>query len=195
MKTQQVPISQVQIDPHNPRILSKEKFEKLKTSIQEFPEMLKVRPLVVADGYVIGGNMRLLAMKDLGYREVYIIDVTDWTKTQRDEFMIKDNVSFGEWDWDMLGNEWNTIEIAEWGLDVWQNPDDKNLLDAELEWTDMPEYAQEDLTPSRQIIVSFRNEKDVQAFAKLLGQKITDKTKSVWHPFAENVKQFDKTYE
>ena len=157
--------------------------------------MLEVRPLVVAEGVVIGGNMRLLAMKDLGFREVSVIDVTEWTQAKRDEFMIKDNVSFGEWDWDLLGNEWNSIEIAEWGLDVWQNPDDKNSLDAELEWTDMPEYLQEDLTPSRQIIVSFRNEKDVQAFAKLLGQKITDKTKSVWHPFAENVKQFDKTYE
>lgn len=104
-ETKLIPISQVQIDPNNPRQLSKEKFSSLKKSIEKFPEMLDVRPLVVADGFVIGGNMRLLAMKDLGYKEVPVIDVTDWTQAQRDEFMIKDNVNFGTWDWDILANE------------------------------------------------------------------------------------------
>lgn len=67
--------------------------------------MLEVRPLVVADGVVVGGNMRLRALQDLGYKEVPVIDVTNWTQAQRDEFMIKDNVSFGDWDWDVLANE------------------------------------------------------------------------------------------
>ena len=82
--------------------------------------MLDVRPLVVANGYVVGGNMRLLAMKDLGYKEVPVIDVTDWTQGQRDEFMIKDNINFGEWDYDLLANEWEGTDLDDWGLDLWQ---------------------------------------------------------------------------
>jgi len=82
--------------------------------------MLEVRPIVVADGIVVGGNMRLLAMKDLGFREVTAIDVTDWTQGQRDEFMIKDNLNFGDWDYDMLANEWEGTDLDNWGLDLWQ---------------------------------------------------------------------------
>ena len=81
--------------------------------------MLEVRPLVVADGVVVGGNMRLLAMKDLGYREVSVIDVTEWTQEKRDEFMIKDNLSFGDWDYDLLANEWNIDDLTDWGMDLW----------------------------------------------------------------------------
>ena len=120
IQTIKVPISQVQVDPKNPRILNKEKFKKLKSSIEQFPEMLEVRPLVVANGYVVGGNMRLLAMKDLGYKEVPVIDVTTWTQGQRDEFMIKDNINFGDWDYDLLANEWEGTDLAEWGMDLWE---------------------------------------------------------------------------
>ena len=81
--------------------------------------MLEVRPLVVAEGVVIGGNMRLLAMKDLGYREVSVIDVTEWTQEKRDQFMIKDNLSFGDWDYDLLANEWNIDDLTDWGMDLW----------------------------------------------------------------------------
>ena len=81
--------------------------------------MLEVRPLVVADGVVIGGNMRLLAMKDLGYREVPAIDVTEWTHAERDEFMIKDNLNFGDWDYDLLANEWKINDLTDWGMDLW----------------------------------------------------------------------------
>ena len=81
--------------------------------------MLEVRPLVVADGVVVGGNMRLLAMKDLGFREVSVIDVTEWTQEKRDQFMIKDNLSFGDWDYDLLANEWNIDDLTDWGMDLW----------------------------------------------------------------------------
>ena len=124
MKTQKVPISQVSIDPHNPRTITKEKFQELKQSIIDFPEMQLVKPLIVADGLVIGGNMRLLAFKDLGYREVHIIDVTTWTQAKRDEFMIRDNTHYGVWDYDALANEWDTLPLNDWGLEVWQPEED-----------------------------------------------------------------------
>ncbi len=120
MKTQKVQIETIKLDPSNPRSITKEKFEELKQSIKDFPQMELVKPLIIADGFVIGGNMRLLAMKDLGYREVLVNDVTEWTQAQRDEFMIKDNTHYGAWDYDALANEWDTLPLTDWGLDVWE---------------------------------------------------------------------------
>jgi hypothetical protein len=193
---QQVKINKVKSNPSNPRIIKNDKFMKLVKSIQDFPEMLKLRPIVVdEDMVVLGGNMRLKASKQAGLKDIWIEVAEGLTEEQKKEFIVKDNVGFGEWDWAMLGNEWNTIKITEWGLDVWENQDDKNELDADLEWTDMPEFNQEDKTPIRQLIVSFKNEDDIKSFAKLLNQQITDKTKSLWFPEVKNAKQFDKTYE
>tara|TARA_A100000172_G_scaffold81163_1_gene73493 strand:+ start:7301 stop:7888 length:588 start_codon:yes stop_codon:yes gene_type:complete len=193
---QQVKINKVKSNPSNPRIIKNDKFLKLVKSIQEFPEMLKLRPIVVdEDMVVLGGNMRLKASKQAGLKDIWIEVAEGLTEEQKKEFIVKDNVGFGEWDWAMLGNEWNTIKITEWGLDVWENQDDKNDLDADLEWTDMPEFNQENKMPTRQLIVSFKNEDDIKSFAKLLNQQITDKTKSLWFPEVKNVKQFDKTYE
>ena len=132
MKTKQVPISQVSIDPHNPRTITKEKFEELKQSIIDFPEMQLVKPLIVADGLVIGGNMRLLAFKDLRYREVHIIDVTAWTQAKRDEFMIRDNTHYGAWDYDALANEWDTLPLTDWGLEVWQSENEPEQPDLDF---------------------------------------------------------------
>jgi hypothetical protein len=94
----------------------------------------------------------------------------------------------------MLGNEWNTIKITEWGLDVWENQDDKNELDTELEWSGMPEFNNDDLSPKRQIILSFKTDEDVQLFAKLINQELTTKTKSVWFPKVNDLVQKDKAY-
>jgi len=102
--------------------------------------MLEVRPLVVAEGVVVGGNMRLLAMKDLGYREVSVIDVTEWTQEKRDEFMIKDNLSFGDWDYDLLANEWNIDDLTDWGMDLWDTePEEMKGLTDEDEVPEAPE--------------------------------------------------------
>ena len=106
--------------------------------------MLEVRPLVVAEGVVVGGNMRLLAMKDLGYREVSVIDVTEWTQEKRDEFMIKDNLSFGDWDYDLLANEWNIDDLTDWGMDLWDTePEEMQGLTDE---DDVPEAPEEPIT-------------------------------------------------
>jgi hypothetical protein len=88
--------------------------------------MLEKRPIVVdEDMMVLGGNMRLKASKEAGLKEVWIDIAEGWTQEQKDEFIVKDNVGFGEWEWDMLANDWNSIILAEWGVDVWQNEDDK----------------------------------------------------------------------
>tara|TARA_R100000655_G_scaffold9883_2_gene24302 strand:+ start:721 stop:1287 length:567 start_codon:yes stop_codon:yes gene_type:complete len=129
---QQVKTSQVKGNPSNPRIIKNDKFKKLVKSIQEFPEMLKLRPIVVdEDMMVLGGNMRLKASVDAGLKEVWIEVAEGLTEEQKKEFIVKDNVGFGEWDWDMLGNEWDNTKLGEWGMDVWQPEEavDYSILD------------------------------------------------------------------
>lgn len=118
-----VSINQIKPNPKNPRTIRDEKFEKLKQSIQDFPDMLNKRPLVCftdKDGkyVVLGGNMRLKASKEVGLKELPIILADEWTEEQKQEFLIKDNVGFGEWNWDELQTDWDTDQLNEWGLDV-----------------------------------------------------------------------------
>ena len=116
--TQKVNIRDIKQNPNNPRIIKDHKFSKLVKSIREFPEMLKLRPIVVNEHNVIlGGNMRYKACIEAGLQEVYI-QKAELTSEQQKEFIIKDNVGFGEWDWDILGNEWEAEELSEWGLDM-----------------------------------------------------------------------------
>ena len=125
MRIQTVRIETIQGNRDNPRIVNKAKFEKLKKSIQEFPEMLNLRPLIVNEHNVIlGGNMRYKALVELGYKEIPVIRAEDLTERQAQEFIVKDNLSYGDWDFDILANEWDSVELEDWGLDVWQNEDD-----------------------------------------------------------------------
>ena len=118
---EKVKISKVVPNENNPRFIKDYKFKKLVKSIQDFPEMLKLRPIVVnKDMVVLGGNMRLKACKEAGLKEVYILKADELTEQQQREFIVKDNVGFGEWDWDILANEWNNQQLKEWGMDVWQ---------------------------------------------------------------------------
>jgi hypothetical protein len=113
-----VKISEVKVNPNNPRLIKDDKFKKLVQSVKDFPEMLDIRPIVVnKDMIILGGNMRFKACKEAGLKEVPII-ITDLTEEQQKEFLIKDNVSGGEWDWDILANEWNTDDLENWGLDL-----------------------------------------------------------------------------
>jgi DNA modification methylase len=119
MEIKNVKLSEVKSNPNNPRIIKDDKFTKLVKSIKEFPKMLEIRPIVVnADMIVLGGNMRLKACKEAGLKEVPVIFAQDLTEEEQKQFIIKDNVGFGEWDWDMIANEWDAAEIQEWGLDI-----------------------------------------------------------------------------
>jgi ParB-like chromosome segregation protein Spo0J len=118
-----VKINEVKPNPKNPRLIKDGKFQKLVTSIKEFPDMLNKRPLIVFTDVdnkyvVLGGNMRLKACKEIGIKEIPIIVADEWTEEQKNEFLIKDNVGFGEWDWDSLANEWDTEKLDDWGLDL-----------------------------------------------------------------------------
>ncbi len=118
-------INKLKPNRHNPRIIKDKKFKKLIKSIKEFPEMLDLRPIVVdEDMTILGGNMRYKACIDAGLKEVPVTIAKGLTDAQKQEFIVKDNVGFGEWEWDMLANEWDSVQLAEWGLDVWENQDD-----------------------------------------------------------------------
>jgi len=116
---QNVPINTVKANPNNPRIIKDDKFAKLVKSINEFPQMLNLRPIVVNDDMVVlGGNMRLKACKEAGLKEIPIIKASELTEQQQKEFIVKDNVGFGEWDWEDLANNWDSEQLTEWGLDI-----------------------------------------------------------------------------
>lgn len=119
MKTIKVKITDIKANPNNPRLIKDDKFAKLVKSVQEFPEMLEIRPIVVnTDMVVLGGNMRLKACKEAKIKELTVIVADNLTEEQQREFLIKDNTSGGEWDWEVLANEWDSEELEEWGLDV-----------------------------------------------------------------------------
>ena len=130
MKSEIIKLYKIKSNPNNPRLIKDDKFHKLVKSIKEFPEMLKLRPIVVNDDLIVlGGNMRLKACKEAGLKEVPIIKASELTVKQQREFIVKDNVGFGEWDWDLIANEWNTVELENWGMDSWQNIDDLETSD------------------------------------------------------------------
>jgi DNA modification methylase len=116
---QKIKVSEIRPNPNNPRVIKDDKFKKLVKSITDFPQMLELRPIVVNDEMIVlGGNMRLKALEHLGIEETYIIKAGDLTDKQEQEFIIKDNVGYGEWDWEQLANEWDVEDLDEWGLDL-----------------------------------------------------------------------------
>jgi hypothetical protein len=114
-------INELKSNESNPRIIKEAKFKKLVQSIKDFPEMLELRPIIVdEDMIILGGNMRYKACIEAGLKEVDVKVAKGLTEEQKKEFIVKDNVGFGEWDWDSLGNEWDNVKLGEWGMDVWQ---------------------------------------------------------------------------
>ena len=145
--TKTIKLSDLQPNTNNPRFIRDEKFKKLVKSIQEFPQMLELRPIIVdADYTILGGNMRYMACKDLRIKEVPVIIADELTEEQSLEFIIKDNVGFGEWDWDTLANEWDENELVEWGLELpfiemdEEVPDDPDPTGIKIEFEDGEEF-------------------------------------------------------
>lgn len=148
-----VEISKIRNNTNNPRFIKDDKFRKLVKSIKEFPEMLELRPIVVdEDMIVLGGNMRLKACIEAGLKQVPIIIADNLTEDQKKEFIVKDNVGFGEWDWDLLANEWDTELLEEWGLDL------KLTDDSEEEYTNDVKIT---LSLNNEYLEDFKNELDI----------------------------------
>ena len=129
MNSKIMKLSAIKQNPNNPRTINKDKFNKLVKSIEEFPRMLELRPIVLnKDNIVLGGNMRLKACKHIGLTEVPVVYADDLTEEEQRQFIIKDNVGFGDWDWELLANEWDVSDLNDWGLDL---PDmDVEVLEA-----------------------------------------------------------------
>jgi DNA modification methylase len=142
--TKRVKVSEIKPNPSNPRLIKDEKFKSLVKSIQDFPEMLDLRPIVVnADMIILGGNMRFKACKEAGLKEVPVTIAKGLTPEQEREFIIKDNVSGGDWDWEMLAQEWNADELEEWGLDLPEVMEAEST--AEEDDYEMPDEIQTDI--------------------------------------------------
>jgi len=137
-------ISEVKLNPNNPRLIKDDKFKKLCQSLKDFPEMLNIRPIVVnQDMIILGGNMRYKAAKEIGLKEIPVT-IADLTEDQQREFLIKDNTSGGEWDWEVLANEWNSEELEAWGLDL---PITKDLNEQDLFNIEIPFYTPSEIQP------------------------------------------------
>jgi len=153
-------IAEIKSNPKNPRVIKDDKFAKLVKSIKDFPEMLQKRPLVCftdTDGklVVLGGNMRLKAAKECGLKELPVIIADDWTEEQRAQFLIKDNVGFGEWNWDELQADWDVQILEEWGLDIPDFEDKINQME-EGEILDIPKSLQ--VMPKKEYILIMEDE-------------------------------------
>lgn len=144
MEIKKIRISEIKPNPNNPRLIKDDKFKKLVKSIQDFPQMLEIRPIVVNDDMIVlGGNMRLKACKEAGLKELPIIKASELTEDQQREFIIKDNVGFGEWEWEDLANNWDAEQLTDWGLDI---PDFKpQVLEAEEDDFEIPEEIKTDI--------------------------------------------------
>lgn len=165
-------ISKIKPNPDNPRVIKDDKFKKLVKSLKDFPEMTEVRPIVVnKQMMVLGGNMRLRAMQEAGWKEVPVT-VVDWSKEKQREFIVKDNLGYGEWDWEILANEWDAEALNEWGMDT---PDTWGKdLDAEEDNYEVPNEIETDLVLGDLIEIGEHrllcgDSTDADAVARLLG--------------------------
>ena len=145
INTKKVKLDLIKLNPNNPRLIKDDKFKKLVQSIVDFPQMLEIRPIVVnSDMIILGGNMRYKACKEAGIKEIPVIIADNLTEEQQKEFLIKDNVSGGEWDWEVLANEWDSEKLEEWGLDI---PITKDLNEQDLFDIEIPFYTPSAIVP------------------------------------------------
>jgi hypothetical protein len=193
-------LSSIKRNPNNPRTIRDERFQQLQKSIQDFPQMMTLRPIIVDDdGMVLGGNMRLDALLALGLVEVpdaWVRRASDLTDDQKKEFTVKDNASFGQWDWAKLEADWSDVPLAEWGaLDLGQNHK-TNALNTTDEWVGMPEF-EPGKTPYK-IVVNFDDEKTREQFAadhQLAFMQKESTAWITWFPFRERADRKSLKYE
>ena len=183
MKHQRIPkykLSELKPNPDNPRVIRDSNFRKLVKSLKDFPEMLELREVVIdEDGYILGGNQRYLALKELRIREVPVVQITGLSPERKKEFIVKDNVNYGVWDWDILGNEYDPGELKEFGLNVWQPQD---IVDTDMDYdfeeekpkNDMPDiYGSENVSDKPPVYVVEFDVEDYPA-AYQLAKDVTD---------------------
>lgn len=163
-------LSDIRPNPNNPRIIRDDRFAKLKNSIEQFPKMMHLRPIVVdASGVILGGNMRLRALQDLGYKEIpdaWVKRADDLTEEEKQRFIIADNVGFGEWEWETLANEWDAGDLEAWGLDVpgWANGHDVNEM-SEDDLDDSQDFDEIGVSDGRhRVVFFFDGEEEAQSY-------------------------------
>ena len=168
-------IKQIKTNTNNPRGIKGDKFKKLVQSIKDFPEMLKLRPIVIdEDNIVLGGNMRLRACTEAGLTDVPVKIAKGLTEEQKKEFIVKDNVGFGEWDWDILANEWDNVLLKDWGMDVWQ-PDEAMGLDDFFE----EDLLQDDKAEKNKIVLEYTQD-DYNVIIEILNKQSVAKEKIIY---------------
>ena len=147
-------IKDIYINPKNPRYIKDERYQKLIKGLKEFPKMMKLRPIIIDnDGMILGGNMRYLAMIDLGYKEIpegWVIKASELTAKEMKRFIITDNVPFGNWDYDILANEWNVKDLQDWGVELDEitgnSPEIEDYSDLEEQKEALEGYEDQDIT-------------------------------------------------
>jgi len=197
MKPIRIKIEKIKNNPENPRVIKDYKFNKLVRSVKEFPQMLELRPIVVDENNIIlGGNMRYKAAVQAGLKEVYVIQADELTEKQKKEFVIKDNSSFGEWDWDVLANEWDIQSLKDWGLDIpkWEDTDD---FDNDLEDTGAYDYPEDTAESSHvkmvQLFLTTETEPNFREWELKLREKYnTDNlTDTIYQAIKETFNNYD----
>lgn len=179
---QKVNIKEVKPNPSNPRTIKDAKFKKLVQSIKDFPEMLELRPIVVDKDYIVlGGNMRLKACLAAGLKEIPILIADQLTEEQKAEFIIKDNVGFGDWDWDVLANEWPVDKLEEWGLDVPSLDEFTGVEEQEIEFS---EYLDE---ANNYVVLLFRSEVDWLSAQTHFGLKSVHSQRANGKPWSKGI--------
>ena len=171
MKIETVKISEIKLNPNNPRLIKDDNFKKLVKSVIDFPEMLNIRPIVVNDDMIIlGGNMRFKACKEAGLKEIPIIKASNLSAEKQREFLIKDNVSGGEWDWALL-QEWDNLELKDWGVDIVGFDLDSDELGTKFT---LPEG---DKAPFQQMTFTLADEQAINIQNAISDIKLTDEYK------------------
>jgi len=198
MKIEKVSIGKIKKNPTNPRVVKDKKFEKLVKSIRDFPKMLEIRPIVVNDDMMIlGGNMRYEACKKAGLTEIFIIKASEFSEAEQKEFIIKDNINTGTWDFDDISTNWDLWDLKEWWFDLFDfeaSWTPWNYANPEEEWNNHLDFHQDDTLWKYQIKVHIFNEEDLKQFAELMQQKITEKTKSIYFPPLDTEKPWNFRY-